>query len=165
MEIRERKSEKARESAKKRWEKPQDDAEIMRTHKVDHANASKTDASKGKESKRNIYTPEFEEFWSIYPRKKEKPKAFKCWNTRLKEGETEILITLCAKNYAAEVKVKGTEEQYIKLPATFLGPNKPYEDYKQSRTSPPKINSFDYQVALQRHIENGGDPSEFRYPN
>src|SRR5690606_6790371 len=32
------------------------------------------------------YSEDFERFWSVYPRKVEKRRAFKCWQTRLREG-------------------------------------------------------------------------------
>lgn len=107
------------------------------------------------------YTSEFESFWSIYPRQKEKSKAFKCWGSRSKEGTSPDDMIKAAKNYAAEVKRKGTQEDYIKLPATFLGPSKPYEDYM--KTSIEKVNSFDWTVQQQRWIDEGNDPSEFVY--
>ncbi|QNB45859.1 hypothetical protein BR63_05735 [Thermanaerosceptrum fracticalcis] len=77
----------------------------------------------------DAYSPEFETFWSHYPRKVEKKGAYKCWNTRLKEGVSPEDMIMAAKNYAAECKRKNTEEQYIKHPKTFLGPNTPFMEY------------------------------------
>ena len=75
------------------------------------------------------YTPEFDSFWNEYPRHKEKQAAFKTWNTRLKERVSPSDLILAAINYANECRERGTAESYIKLPKTFLGPSKPYEDY------------------------------------
>jgi len=75
------------------------------------------------------YTPEFSTFWEQYPRMREKKKAFKNWNTRLKEGVDAQVLIRAAGNYAAECDQDNVETKYIKLPATFLGPSRPYEDY------------------------------------
>lgn len=77
----------------------------------------------------NIYSPEFELFWSIYPRKIEKKKTFKLWEHHIKTYKPEQLIQ-CAKNYADYCKVMGTEESYIKHPSTFLSKrDEPFKDY------------------------------------
>jgi hypothetical protein len=78
------------------------------------------------------YSPEFESFWKLYPRKIEKPKAFKCWQARLKEGEKPTRLKVCADNYAGTCIALKTEPQFIKHPATFLGRDRPYEDYRVS---------------------------------
>ena len=79
-------------------------------------------------TKRDIYTPDFEQFWEVYPRKVGKQRAFTCWKARIKEESPETLI-LCAKNYADVCKAKGTAIEYIKHPSTFLSAKKDYEDY------------------------------------
>jgi hypothetical protein len=68
-------------------------------------------------------------------RRREKIKAGKQWVARLKDKTDNItpaLLVLAAHNYAAECQRKGTDGDYIKLPATFLGPSKPYLDYLTS---------------------------------
>lgn len=87
----------------------------------------------GKDSidKVNKYSVCFEDAWNEYPRKKEKAKAYKCYQSRLKEGYSEEEILQAIKNYSSECNAKKTEEQYIKLCATFLGPNTPFIDYTE----------------------------------
>lgn len=75
------------------------------------------------------YSRDFEEFWKVYPRKKEKMAAYKCYLARLKEGHLPRDMLEAARRYRAECKKNRTEEKYIKLGKTFLGPNKPFEDY------------------------------------
>lgn len=77
-----------------------------------------------------LYSPDFESFWKEYPNKKDKGKAFKCWQTRLKERYSPIDMIQAAKNYAIEKK--GCEVKFIKHGATFLGPDKPFEEYINS---------------------------------
>ncbi len=75
------------------------------------------------------YSEDFERFWSVYPRKVEKRRAFKCWQTRLREGYTADELIRAAEAYAEECRRKGRTKDYIKHASTFLGPNKPFEDY------------------------------------
>ena len=75
------------------------------------------------------YDDDFEVFWSNYPRKKEKKKAFKQWERLIKAGQEPESLIQAAKHYAIECRRKVTDEKYIKLPSTFLGPDQPFEDY------------------------------------
>lgn len=77
----------------------------------------------------SAYPADFEAFWHEYPRKKEKQAAFKCWKARKKEGHLPRDMLLAASRYAAECARRGTEEQYIKLAKSFLGPAKPFTEY------------------------------------
>ncbi|MEW6555107.1 MAG: phage replisome organizer N-terminal domain-containing protein [Actinomycetota bacterium] len=81
--------------------------------------------------KQILYSPQFEAFWKVYPRKIEKLKAFKCWETRLKEGHDPKDLINAAINYARAMK--GKDPEFIKYPPTFLGPSKPFEDYLNYR--------------------------------
>lgn len=78
---------------------------------------------------KKTYMCAFESFWSTYPRKKEKAKAYKCYQSRLKDGYTDNELYYAAVAYSNECKKNKTEERFIKLAATFLGPNTPFIDY------------------------------------
>jgi len=71
-----------------------------------------------KSKKRNDYPDDFEEFWRTYPRHEDKKKAFKVWQTALKNGATADEITAGAARYAKYRA--GEPEQYTKHPATWL---------------------------------------------
>ena len=75
------------------------------------------------------YSVHFEKFWSAYPRKKEKAKAYKAYCTRLKDGFSESELLRAAQGYAAECNREKREEKYIKLCATFLSASTPFTDY------------------------------------
>lgn len=77
----------------------------------------------------NNYSVHFESFWNAYPRKKEKAKAYKCYNARLKDGYSEEELLTAAAEYAKECKKRKTEERYIKLGSTFLSASTPFVDY------------------------------------
>ena len=104
------------------------------------------------------YSKIFEAFWSDYPRKVEKKAAFKCWNTRLREGYKPEELILAAKNYAKECKAKGTEQSYIKHPKTFLGPNKPFEEYLELSDSSDSRPLAPYHRKIGG-VVNGQDPT------
>lgn len=78
---------------------------------------------------KNKYSCAFEALWAAYPRKKEKANAYKCYKARLADGFSEDELMTAVKRYADECKARGTEARYIKLGATFLGPNTPFQDY------------------------------------
>ncbi len=95
------------------------------THQPD-SNQRATTNNKSNKGK-YIYTPQFTSFWEVYPKKKEKEVAFTCWQTAIKSNPPEHVIE-AAKNYAEECRVKNTERDYIKNPATFLNKGR-YRDY------------------------------------
>lgn len=99
---------------------------------VDDTTAEKSDddgAQDNDPGKGDKYTQEFESFWLIYPRRKEKRKAFKAWSARTKENVYPEDMITAATNYSLYCKNQRTEERFIKHPSTFLGPDKPYEEY------------------------------------
>jgi len=118
------------------------------------------------------YTEDFEHFWAIYPRQLEKKTAYKFWQARLKEKVESQILLKAAQNYAAHCRDTRVESRFIKHPKTFLGPNKPYEDFI---TGPPEdasgIKGFsgvagigDSQklpkafASLQRYAQRESDP-------
>lgn len=78
---------------------------------------------------KEIYMCAFDDLWNVYPRKKEKAKAYECYRARVQEGFSEDELLLAVKRYAEECKTKNIEERYIKHAATFLGDKKPFQEY------------------------------------
>lgn len=75
------------------------------------------------------YDPDFETFWNFYPRHVEKKRAYRVWRTRLREGVSPGDMINAARKYREICLKTGTNERFIKHPATFIGPDKPYEDF------------------------------------
>ena len=76
--------------------------------------------------KKDTYSKEFEEFYSLYLRSECKKRTYTNWKTQLKTFTVEQLMT-AARNY---IKAKaGTEIQFMKSSANFLGKERPFEDY------------------------------------
>ena len=63
----------------------------------------------------DAYTPEFEAFWTAYPRKKDKRAAWKAWKAAVKRADPESIIS-AAK---AEAK-RPCELKFRKYPASWL---------------------------------------------
>ena len=100
-----------------------------KTNSKDNVSHLDKEGEKEVEKNRNTYTSHFEEFWSIYPRKSEKAKAYKAYNSRLKDGFSEDELLTAAKAYSADCKKDRREQKYIKLGATFLSASTPFMDY------------------------------------
>jgi phage replication O-like protein O len=76
--------------------------------------------------KTNTYTDDFEKFYSEYPRPEDKRRSFNNWKTQLKHYSANQLMSACENYKAAKA---GTEKQYLKSSANFLGRERPFEDY------------------------------------
>lgn len=86
--------------------------------------------SEGKSNKAiSNYTTNFEEFWSVYPRKADKAQAYKKYKARLEDGFSHEQMLMAAKNYADQCKRDRTEDKFIKHGKTFLGESTPFLDY------------------------------------
>ena len=81
------------------------------------------------------YTTDFEEFWSIYPRKADKAQAYKKYKARLEDGFSHEQLLQAAKSYADQCRRDRTEEKYIKHGKTFLGEATPFLDYLPKNAS------------------------------
>lgn len=91
------------------------------------------------------YSTDFEEFWSVYPRKVDKAQAYKKYKARLEDGFSHEQLLEAAKNYAAQCKRDRTEDKYIKHGKTFLGESTPFLDYlpKNAPTACTEITNDD----------------------
>lgn len=94
---------------------------------------------------KNTYSDDFEKFWSIYPRKVGKPKAFSCWKARIKAKVSKDDLMKAAQNYAKYCEVDGTISKYIKHPSTFLGPNMDYTDWVDYQPEQQKSNVVSFE--------------------
>ncbi len=81
-----------------------------------------------------IYSQEFLDFWEAYPRKLGKKAAWRKWEATLKRDADEyteplkVMLVVAGMIYAERIAKKKTEQRYIKLPATFLGPDEHWHD-------------------------------------
>jgi hypothetical protein len=93
----------------------------------------------------NKYSAEFEEFWSYYPRKVDKPKAYKSFKTKFKKHSLETLID-GAKRYSEYVKRIGTDTKYIKHGSTFLNNDSFLDEYAEDIKQKGEINLEEFDL-------------------
>lgn len=103
-------------------------------HGSEHGSEPNKKIKNEKNEKNNIYAQSFEQFWKVYPRHKDKSRAYECYRARLNAGYSEEELLTACKNYAEECKKNGTEERYIKHGSTFLSVNEPFRDYLKGET-------------------------------
>lgn len=75
------------------------------------------------------YPKDFEMFWKVYPRRKEKAGAYKMYCARLNDGFSSDEMLTAARAYAAQCQREHTEQKFIKLAKTFLGPATAFTDF------------------------------------
>jgi len=91
---------------------------------------------------RNDYTPEFLEFWEMYPpHNGAKSEAFKAYNQSRKENEHETIIR-GATEYAGYCKRNGTPKQYIAHASTWLNQSRWSVDYGTEIAGSSKPNGY-----------------------
>jgi hypothetical protein len=74
-------------------------------------------SSSSSSSSKDIYTPEFEQFWSAYPEKTGKGEAFKSWKKTKPNAQLQSAMLSAIVAYKLSKKVK---EGFVKNPATWL---------------------------------------------
>jgi len=84
----------------------------------------------------NQYSSDFEAFWAAYPRREGKRSAWRRWQARLRAGATADEMTAGAQTYASKIKQDGRETKFVKLAATFLGPDEHFREAVEAETQP-----------------------------
>ena len=95
-----------------------------------------------------MYPPDFEKFYSAYPRQIEKKNAYLTWKRLNKKHQEEVIIA--AENYAKAMKAEQREACYVKHPKVFLNPAK--EIWKDFLVSPTKASD----AWLEKKLKSGG---------
>lgn len=74
----------------------------------------------------------FNELWKLYPNKKGKPVALRAYKNAIKDGVTDDEVRSGINKYLTEIKVKQTEQQYIKHGSTWFNQKAWEDDYETS---------------------------------
>lgn len=82
---------------------------------------------------------DFNDFWEIYPRQTGIGAARSQWHNEImfKAAQPEQVVK-AAKAYKEKMEDKGTDEQYIQKPVTFLR-DQTYLDPELNRAKPKKV--------------------------
>lgn len=103
---------------------------VTETETVEAKDRQETDKKLSlKEKQEEKRGKDFEEFWSVYPKKVDKGEAFKKYMARRKDGYSAEEILAAAKAYKEQCERDHTDKQYIKHAKTFLGPSLPFTEY------------------------------------
>jgi hypothetical protein len=111
------------------------------------------------EKKKDIVSPQFDEFWSLYPRKVEKQKALAAWEGVIKRGSDPSEVIQATNNYIQQIKVNETETKFIKHPSSFFNKDT-WKDYLSTSISPSqqnipdnkeKITKFNRRMEIERN--------------
>jgi len=86
----------------------------------------------------------FDDFWAIYPRKKEKKRARVSFNRLPKKTQAECIDGV--KKYIKQIEIQGTEPQFIKHPSTFINGENWEDDFEIEVTTVKKILATDYKM-------------------
>ncbi|WP_431613403.1 conserved phage C-terminal domain-containing protein [Bacillus pfraonensis] len=97
--------------------------------------AAKADTKK--KPKKNSYSDDFEEIWSIYPKKRNKPKAYQRYKEALDKDHSHEDIKHGIACYAKDCEKQNTELQYIKMLEGFLNDER-YLEYKKTEPKQKK---------------------------
>jgi hypothetical protein len=81
----------------------------------------------------------FQEAWAAYPKRpgNNRQAAVEAWNARIREGASPQEMVEGVKSYARYIEATGTQPQYIKQAATFLGPKHHFRDAYDEPTKAP----------------------------
>lgn len=130
LEIRQRDTErKRRERAEKRLAKKKGEPQKGMEQDLPTPHLTILPKKEQKEKPEKDYSKDFEEFWSVYPRKIGKAEAYKKYKARLNDGWSPAELLEAVGNYAAKVVRERTDPQYIKHAKTFLSENTPFADF------------------------------------
>ena len=96
-----------------------------------------------KEKKKPPISPvnRFDDFWSAYPKKKNRLNAERAYCKVIMDDAhiTESGLVMASKNYADAISILGTEERFIKNPDRFLSDNV-FVDYLDCNYKKPSAN-------------------------
>lgn len=84
------------------------------------------------------FSSSFLNWWKLYPRKLGKQDAAKAYDQAMTAGATANDLEVSVRNYCMELTRLGTEEKYIKHPATFLRADR-WKDYLETRERPLQV--------------------------
>lgn len=109
-----------------------------------------------------VLEKEFDTVWNLYPKKKDKTKAFKAFSKARTEGVPLEKIREGVQKYVQEIENTGIAHQYIKYGSTWFN-NKCWEDeYDTNAKSSYNLNEYEKTMDTFGS-EPKGDPKRFPF--
>lgn len=133
-----------------------------RTTSEQRVNTNKESNKENKENKVNTNTPkftqEFQELWSLYPKKQGKASAEKKYVSARKSGTTFEEVKQGIEAYKEYIKARHIESQYIKQGSTFFS-QKAWEDDWSVNNDFGRSNTE--RQGIRGTVREGIDPVEY----
>ena len=86
----------------------------------------------------------FDDFWAIYPRKKDKKRAKRAFNNLNKQTQLDCIEGV--KKYIKEIEIVGRLIEHVKHPSTFINGENWEDDFEIEVTTVKKILATDYKM-------------------
>lgn len=112
------------------WELYQIDKDTKKTQERQRKDTKKTLNNKENKENNNIYTPEFENWYSSWPRQQAKLDSFKNFEKRRKEHGLDFIL-LCSKNYLDSLSED--KKEFVYASNNFFGQKAYYLDHAESK--------------------------------
>lgn len=136
---------------------------------IENKNTEPLSATKNKSLRKSkpklapkVLEEEFDTVWDLYPKKKDKTRAFKAFSKARKEGVPLEKIREGVQKYVQEIENTGIAHQYIKYGSTWFN-NRCWEDeYDTSRQSSYDLDKY-IETMDTFESEPKGDPKRFPF--
>jgi hypothetical protein len=90
---------------------------------------------------KNQYPDEFNDLWKIYPRKTNKPGAYKKYQSTLKAGVSHVTLLAAVTAYAQSRL--NDDPKFTLHGSTFFGPDERWRDFTDAPVSDPANDEYD----------------------
>lgn len=104
----------------------------------------------------------FESLWALYPRKVGKKKARKYYERAVKNGTSDEIIKKGIESYNKEIRVQGTQTNFIQHGATWFG-NAGWEN--EYNFEPPKRNNNQRQLIQKEKLPDWAENAGKKQPS
>lgn len=118
-----------------------------------HAQYNTKELNTNKSNTKELYISEFENLWSLYPRKQGKENALKSYIKARKDGTTYEEVECGIYAYIRYIQAEQTEQQYIKMGSTFFSQKSWQDDW--TVVLKPKSNSTTFDDMYRRMTGKG----------
>lgn len=102
--------------------------------------------SSGQKYQKNVYTDDFNAMWKLYPRKTNKPGAYRKYLTTLNNGVDHSTLLDAVIAYAASRD--GQDDRYTLHGATFFGPDERWRDFADVQVDDPALDKYEQLCAV-----------------
>ena len=111
------------------------------------------------------YTPEFEEFYSLYPKPLNKEQTFKnwVWSTTTK-GAKSADIVAALSSYLKEIERKGTDPDFIIRSTNFVGQKQRWIEYQVLNIDAVTLDQAKVWEEYDSYIAQGWETNEPAFP-